>query len=166
MSKPVTPEGIISYPHLFVPQEESNPSGMFKGFSVELLVDEVPEVLTEMIEKAVNEKWADAKKRKQVLENISAIKEVDHPFVEGQTITRIRFKRPTSFGPCSVFGRKMEKVEDVTPGNLGRVQFDVYCYDGSFGSGVGIGLKAVQITGEGQSLLSYSATDFFDVLDD
>ena len=168
MSKQISPIGQVSYPKVFKAAEELDPASQFKGYSIDLLVEEVPADLMNAIDAAIDAKWSDAGKRKKVKAGLKAVSKVPHPLNEDKEVYRIRFKRPTSFGPAGVVGKKMEALteEDLYPGCLAHVMYNVYTYDGDFGSGVGLGFKAIQKTGEGESFIKGNDLDGFDIIED
>ena len=167
MANDITGIGQVSYPKVFKAAEELAPGSQFKGYSIALLVEEVPADLMNQIDAAIDAKWSDAGKRKKVKANLKSVSKVPHPMDEDKEVYRIRFKRPTSFGPAGVIGRQLESLqeEDLYPGCLARVKFNVYTYDGDFGSGVGLGFKAIQKTGEGESFIKSNDLDGFDAID-
>ena len=160
--------GQVSYPKVFRAAEEVDPSSRFKGYSVDLLVDEVPQSMKDAIEDAVNAQWKDEATRKKVLKSLTCVTKTEHPMDEDKEVWKLRFKRPTNFGPAGVVGPKLETLEedDLYPGSFARIKYRVYTYDGDFGKGVGLGFAAVQKTGEGESFVGKNADlDGFDVID-
>jgi len=167
MANDITGIGQVSYPKVFKPAEELDPTSQFKGYSIDLLVEEVPADVMNAIDAAIEKQWSDAGKRKKVKANLKAISKVPHPLDEDKEVYRIRFKRPTSFGPAAVIGPQLQALteEDLYPGSMARVKFRAYCYDGDFGAGVGLGFTAIQKTGEGESFIKSSDLDGFDIID-
>jgi len=167
MANDITGIGQVSYPKVFKAAEELDPSSQFKGYSVDLLVEEEPTEILAAIDKAIDAQWSDAGKRKKVRANMKSVTMVPHPMDEDKEVYRIRFKRPTSFGPAAVIGPQLQALteEDLYPGSMARVKFRAYTYDGDFGAGVGLGFAAIQKTGEGDSFIKSSDLDGFDVID-
>lgn len=167
MANDITTIGAVSYPKVFKAAEELDPGSQFKGYSVDLLVDEVPANVLNAIDEAIESKWSDAGKRKKVKAGIKAITKVPHPMDADREVYRIRFKRPTAFGPAAVIGPQLQALteEDLYPGAMARIKFRAYTYDGDFGSGVGLGFTAIQKTGEGESFVKSSDLDGFDIID-
>lgn len=167
MANDITTIGQISYPTIFKAGEEIDPTTQYKGYSVELLVDAIPENLQAAIDQAVNDKFGhDEKLKKKALASMSCIKKGTDPNDDDREVYRLRFKRRTDFGAPVVIGPQLQQLEegDVYGGCMGRVKFRAYAWQNVNGVGVGLGFSAVQKTGEGESFASSDDLGGFDAV--
>lgn len=181
MSKGVSPIGRVSYPHLFVPQRQTNENGTTKeDYSVVLMFDKNDkglDAMKEVAKKVGLEKWAKgvpSGAKNPFRDGDEKNEEGNKPEYAGKIYVTFRCKvdrPPQVVGPDPRTGRLNK--EDVYPGCFGRVSYSCYAYEHKndkgavISRGIGFGLNNFQFVKDGERLDSATdATEDFDVLEE
>ncbi len=158
----ITPEVILSYPHLFEPQ--TPPGSTVAKYSAAIIFPAGTD-LKEMKKLALEvgqsrwKKFADRVRKGQLnwpfRDEAEDIAEKGYP--EGSTFFNASSKkRPglVSIVPDPATGKPMviDDPEQAYPGVIARVSVTFYTYDVSGNKGVGVGLNNVQIVRDGERL--------------
>ncbi len=179
MSKGVSPTGRVSYPHLFVPQKQTDDAGNTKeDYSVVLMLGkDDPELakMKEVAKKVAAEKWpkgTPSNAKSPFRDGDEKNENGDKPEYAGTVYITFRCKvdrKPQVVGP----DKSPLNREDVYPGCYGRVSYSCFAYEiknnkgAVISRGVSFGLNNFQKVRDGERLDSASsADDDFDLLED
>lgn len=161
---PVTPEGVMSYPHLFEPYEASGKYEVTLIFPPGADTSELEKIVAD----AAKAKWP--KKlpkgfRSPLRDNVE--KDGSPGYVEGGTFAKFK-----SSSRPKVVGRNPKDgpldADEIYPGCRGKVSYAAYAYEKGGGVGVTLIMVNVQKTGEGELLAGVRSDpeDDFDPIDD
>lgn len=161
MSRLITPEGILSYPHLFEPQQPKGGEGKAK-YSAALIFLAGTD-LSEMKKAAIAagvEKWGETKfadmvKKKQIRMPFREGEEKGYP--DGSTFINIRSDNQPGVvdriqDPKTGKPRVITDEGEVYAGCRVRASVSAFAYDTNGNKGVTFGLNNIQKLGDGERL--------------
>jgi len=172
MSRIKTPEAILSYPHLFEPQESDEP-GQKAKYSCALIFPEGTDLtaLKKAVVEAAKEEWGD--KAVQMIRS----GEARSPFrtdwekkgyPENSTFFNARSTRKPGIvstipDPNTGLPMKIDDPEEMYPGAIVLAGVSVFTYDRKGNKGVGFGLDVLQKIRDSERLdNAVNAQDFFE----
>lgn len=149
MGLPLTPEGRLSFPHLFQPQPARKPGDKLY-YNCVLLFPKTADlsVLKEAAKKAAEERWPDPAKRPKLR---SPFRDGDEKQLDGYA-GHIYVSFKSERAPRVVDENVVEVIDPkkIYPGCYARVSFTCYAYDQDGNRGVGFGLGNVQFLRDGK----------------